>query len=163
MAPFAGSFLEAMKDPTALAHQAAALMLVYNRLFSEAVSAAENACKLDPNDAYNYFIMAKILNYAGQSEKAIDFAKRAMRLDPHYPTDYLIVLGESNFALGNLEEAAIYFEKSQARSPQDRPNKTLLENLIATYTLLGRNEEADEQFQSLKKILGALKFPCASA
>jgi TolB-like protein/class 3 adenylate cyclase/Tfp pilus assembly protein PilF len=143
----------AMKDPTALAHQAAALMLVYNRLFSEAVSAAENARKLDPNDAYNYFIMAKILNYTGQSEKAIDFAKRAMRLDPHYPADYLIVLGESNFALGNLEEAAIYFEKSQARSPQDRPNKTLLENLIVTYSHLGRNEEADELLQSLKKVL----------
>ena len=143
----------AMKDPTALAHQAAALTLIYNRLFSEAVTAAKKARKLDPNDAYTYFIMAKILNYAGQSEKAIDFAKRAMRLDPHYPTDYLIVLGESNFALGNLEEAAIYFEKSQARSPQDRPNKTLLENLIATYSHLGRNEEADELFQSLKKIL----------
>jgi tetratricopeptide (TPR) repeat protein len=143
----------AMKDPTALAHQAAALTLIYNRLFSEAVTAAENARTLDPNDAYNYFIMAKILNYAGQSEKAIDFAKRAMRLDPHYPADYLIVLGESNFALGNLEEAAIYFEKSQARSPQDRPNKTLLENLIATYSHLGRNIEADELFQSLKKVL----------
>jgi TolB-like protein/Tfp pilus assembly protein PilF len=143
----------AMKDPTALAHQAAALTLIYNRLFSEAVTAAENARTLDPNDAYNYFIMAKILNYAGQSEKAIDFAKRAMRLDPHYPADYLIVLGESNFALGNLEEAAIYFEKSQARSPQERPNKTLLENLIATYSHLGRNVEADELFQSLKKVL----------
>ena len=143
----------AMKDPTALAHQAAALTLIYNRLFSEAVTAAENARTLDPNDAYNYFIMAKILNYAGQSEKAIDFAKRAMRLDPHYPADYLIVLGESNFALGNLEEAAIYFEKSQARSPRDRPNKTLLENLIATYSHLGRNIEADELFQSLKKVL----------
>ena len=143
----------AMKDPTALAHQAAALTLINNRLFSEAVTATENARTLDPNDAYNYFIMAKILNYAGQSEKAIDFAKRAMRLDPHYPTDYLIVLGESNFALGNLEEAAIYFEKAQSRSPQDRPNKTLLENLIATYSHLGRNEEADELFQSLKKVL----------
>ncbi|MGD9122291.1 MAG: adenylate/guanylate cyclase domain-containing protein [Desulfobacterales bacterium] len=143
----------AMKDPTALAHQAAALTLIYNRLFSEAVTAAENARTLDPNDAYNYFIMAKILNYAGQSEKAIDFAKRAIRLDPHYPADYLTVLGESNFALGNLEEAVIYFEKSQSRSSQERPNKTLLENLVATYSHLGRIEEADELFQSLKNVL----------
>ncbi|MGD9054060.1 MAG: adenylate/guanylate cyclase domain-containing protein [Desulfobacterales bacterium] len=143
----------AMKDPTALAHQAAALTLIYNRLFSEAVTAAENARTLDPNDAYNYFIMAKILNYAGQSEKAVDFAKRAIRLDPHYPVDYLTVLGESNFALGNLEEAVIYFEKSQSRSSQERPNKTLLENLVATYSHLGRIEEADELFQSLKNVL----------
>ncbi|MGD8667303.1 MAG: adenylate/guanylate cyclase domain-containing protein [Desulfobacterales bacterium] len=143
----------AMKDPTALAHQAAALTLIYNRLFSEAVTAAENARTLDPNDAYNYFIMAKILNYAGQSEKAVDFAKRAIRLDPHYPADYLTVLGESNFALGNLEEAVIYFEKSQSRSSQERPNKTLLENLVATYSHLGRIEEADELFQSLKNVL----------
>jgi tetratricopeptide (TPR) repeat protein len=143
----------AMKDPSSLAYQAAALTLISNRLYPEAINAAEKALALDPNDAYSYFIMAKILNYAGQSEKAIDFAKRAMRLDPHYPTDYLIVLGESNFALGNLEEAAIYFEKAQSRSPQDRPNKTLLENLIATYSHLGRNEEADALFQSLKKFL----------
>ncbi len=108
---------------------------------------------LIPMTPYSYFIMAKILNYAGKPEKAIDFAKRALRLDPHYPVDYLIILGESNFALGNLEEAAIYLEKAQALNPHNRPNKTLLESLIATYSHLGRDEEAKVLFESLKKVL----------
>jgi tetratricopeptide (TPR) repeat protein len=76
-----------------------------------------------------------------------------MRLDPQYPADYLIVLGESNFALGNLEEAAIYLEKAQTHYPQNRPNMTLLESLIATYSHLGRNEEAQVLFESLKKVM----------
>jgi len=141
------------KDPSSLAYQATALTLIYRRLYPEAINAAEKALTLDPNDPYSYFIMAKILNYAGKSEKAIDFAKRALRLDPHYPVDYLIILGESNFALANLEEAAIYLEKAQALNPQNRPNKTLLESLIATYSHLGRDEEAQVLFESLKKVL----------
>jgi len=97
----------AMQDPSSLAYQATALALIFKRLYPEAITAAEKALTLGPNDAYNYFILAKILNYAGKSGKAINFTKRAMRLDPQYPADYLIVLGESNFALGNLKEAAI--------------------------------------------------------
>jgi len=143
----------AMKDPSSLAYQATALTLITKRLYPEAINEAEKALALDPNDAYSYFIMAKILNYAGKSEKAIDFAKRALRLDPHYPVDYLIILGESNFALANLEEAAIYLEKAQALNPQNRPNKTLLESLITTYSHLGRDEEAQVLFESLKKVL----------
>ena len=143
----------AMKDPPSLAYQATALTLISKRLYPEAINAAEKALTLDPNDPYSYFIMAKILNYAGKSEKAIDFAKRALRLDPHYPVDYLIVLGESNFALGNLEEAAIYLEKAQERNPHNRPNKTLLESLIATYSHLGHNEEVQVLFESLKTVL----------
>jgi TolB-like protein/class 3 adenylate cyclase/Flp pilus assembly protein TadD len=143
----------AMKDPSSLAYQATALTLIFKRLYPEAINAAEKALTLGPNDAYNFFILAKILNYAGKSEKAINFTKRAMRLDPQYPADYLIVLGESNFALGNLEEAAIYLEKAQTHYPQNRPNMTLLESLIATYSHLGRNEEAQVLFESLKKVL----------
>ena len=143
----------AMKDPSSLAYQATALTLIRKRLYPEAIDAAEQALTLDPNDAYSYFIMAKILNYAGKSEKAIDFAKRAIRLDPHYPADYLFVLGESNFALGNLEEAAIYLEKAQAQNPPGRPNKPLLESLIATYAHLGRDGEAQVLYKSLEKIL----------
>ena len=143
----------AMKDPSSLAYQATALTLIFKRLYPEAITAAEKALTLGPNDAYNFFILAKILNYAGKSEKAINFTKRAMRLDPQYPADYLIVLGESNFALGNLEEAAIYLEKAQTHYPQNRPNMTLLESLIATYSHLGRNEEAQVLFESLKKVL----------
>jgi len=143
----------AAKDPSSLAYQATALTLIYRRLYPEAINAAEKALTLDPNDPYSYFIMAKILNYAGKSEKAIDFAKRALRLDPHYPVDYLIVLGESNFAQGNLEEAAIYLEKAQEHNPHDRPNKTLLESLIATYSHIGRDKEVKVLFESLKKVL----------
>ena len=143
----------AMKDPSSLAYQATALTLIFKRLYPEAINAAEKALTLGPNDAYNFFILAKILNYAGKSEKAINFTKRAMRLDPQYPADYLIVLGESNFALGNLEEAAIYLEKAQTHYPQNRPNMTLLESLIATYSHLGRNEEAQVLFESLKKVM----------
>ncbi len=143
----------AMKEPSSLAYQATALTLIRKRLYPEAIDEAEKALALDPNDAYSYFIMAKILNYAGKSEKAIDFAKRALRLDPHYPVDYLIVLGESNFALGNLEEAAIYLGKAQERNPHNRPNKTLLEFLIATYSHIGRDEEVQVLFESLKTVL----------
>jgi len=143
----------AMKDPSSLTYQATALSLIFKRLYPEAIIAAEKALTLDPNDAYNYFILAKIFNYAGKSGKAMDFAERAMRLDPQYSADYLIVLGESNFALGKLEEAAIYLEKAQTRYPQNRPNETLLESLIATYSHLGREEEAQVLFESLKKVL----------
>ena len=143
----------AMKEPSSLAYQALALSQIRKRLYPEAINAAEKALALNPNDAYSFCVMAKILNYAGRSQKATDFAKRALRLDPHYPVDYLIVLGESNFALGNLEEAAIYLEKAQADNPQSRPNKPLLESLIATYSHLGRDKEAQVLTDSLKTFL----------
>ena len=95
----------AMENPTSLAHQVNADMMLYKRLHGKAIFEAERAIELDPNDARAQFTMGKVLIFDGRPEEGVKFIKKAMRLDPHYPAEPLCSLGLAHFCLGQLEEA----------------------------------------------------------
>jgi adenylate cyclase len=107
----------AMKEPTSVAYQVSALISLFQRLHQQAITDADKALSLAPNDPYSHFIMAMILNYAGQYEKATNYVERAMRLDPQWETS---IWGMRWFKipLRDVKYCAPVF-----RNPQGRPEK----------------------------------------
>jgi TolB-like protein/class 3 adenylate cyclase/TolA-binding protein len=130
---------KALNNPTSLGHWLASQMSLRFHEHEKAISEAERAIALDPNDPSNHVQMAYALIFAGRPKEAVDFIKRAMRLDPHYPAYYLYVLGLSHFAMGQLEEAVTLFERVHRRNPEVR---RWAAPLAATYAHLGRDQEA---------------------
>ena len=131
---------EAMKHPTALAHQIASERAAfYRRRADEAIEEAERALALDANDPAGYLAMANALIKAGRPDEAVDQLHGAMRLDPHYPADYLSRLGRAQFAMEAYHDAVSTFELAASRNPEDDGTFVYLG---AAYSHLGRDEEA---------------------
>jgi adenylate cyclase len=108
---------KAMENPTSLAHQVNADMMLYKRLHGKATFEAERAIELNPNDARAQFIMGKVLVFDGRPEEGVEFIKKAMRLDPHYPAEPLCYLGLAHFCMGQLEEAVSLIERGLKHNP----------------------------------------------
>ena len=142
----------AMENPTAETHGMLSHIYTYKRQYEEAVTEAERAIALDPNNSQINFLMGIALIYAGRSSEAVYFLKRAMLLDPHYPVNRLHFLGLAQFSLGQFEDALSTLESAHARKPKfgEWP-------LWATYAYLGREQEAAELITPYLKRRGADK------
>ena len=147
------SLQTALKNPTPLAHQVASDMILRQRLHDEAVTQAEKAIALDPNDPVGQVTMASALIYAGRPKEAIDFIKRAMRLDPRLPGLYSFYLGAANFCMGQLEESVTLIERGLKFTPEAH---VMYSVLAAAYGNLGREQEARSALDSFMK---RLPFP----
>jgi TolB-like protein/Flp pilus assembly protein TadD len=135
-----GQYLKlAMKNPTAIAHHVNGLMYLLRRQHEEAISELERALVLDPSDPSIYQDMGFALIYSGRPKEAVDFLNRGMRLDPHNPARYLIFLGEAQFCMGNLEDAATLIEKARRINPEMTGSNA---RLAVIYGLLGRPKDA---------------------
>jgi tetratricopeptide (TPR) repeat protein len=131
----------AMDNPTSLAHQLNADMMLYKRLHGYATREAERAITLDPNDARAQFIMGKVLIFDGRPGEGVEFIKKAMRLDPHYPAEPLCYLGLAHFCMGELEEAVSLIDRGLKHNPE-----LVFFNLPLTsaYSHMGLNKKAQE-------------------
>jgi TolB-like protein len=134
----------AMKNPTSIAHHVNGLFYLWRRQHEEAVSEYERALALDPNDPACNSGMGSVLMFSGKPKESIDFINRAIRLDPHNPVHYLHQLGQAQFCMGSLEEAATLFEKLRRLSPETWLGAPWLASI---YGLLGREEEARSQLE----------------
>jgi adenylate cyclase len=130
--------LEAQKRPTALAHQAAGILLQMNWKHAGALDAIKEAIALDPGEPWNYAIMSWILTSAGRSREAVAHVRAAMRLDPHSPPYFSFVLGLAQFSLEDFAEASTSLEEVIKLSP----DAECLLLLAAAYAHLGRQEDA---------------------
>jgi adenylate cyclase len=128
---------KALKSPTSLAHQVASWILLHEPLHKEAISEAEQAIALNPNDVDNLFAMARALIFGGRADEGAEYVKKAMRLDPHYPAQYLWFLGLAQFCMGHMEAAALTLERAHKRNPELE-----VYPIVVTYAHLGREEEA---------------------
>jgi len=108
----------AMKNPTSLAHQVNADMMLHKWLHGKATFEAERAIELDPNDARAQFMMGKALIFDGRSEEGVELIRKAMRLDPLYPAEPLCYLGLAHFCMGQLEEAVSLIERGLKHNPE---------------------------------------------
>jgi TolB-like protein/Flp pilus assembly protein TadD len=147
----ADAYLEkAMKNPNSLAYLVAAKIDISSFEHENAITAAERAIALDPNDANSYMAMAYALIYDGRPKEALGYIKKAMRLDPHYPAYNLFVLGLAHFGLENFEAAVTYFERAVKRNPE---NYVTLIPLAAAYAHLQRDQAATATVEKLKTAL----------
>ena len=131
----------AMKNPTPLVHREASGKYLYKRQYKEAITEAERALALNPNDPESQWAMGRALVFAGRSAEAMDYIKGAIRLNPNYPDRYLSFLGIAQYLRGQYQEAMISLERGQILDPDTVSGSGPIW-LGATYAQLGRDEEA---------------------
>ncbi len=137
------------RNPSALMHRVGAQIAYLDRRFDDAVTEAERAIALDPNDAESYARLGMTLVWSGRAANGAAALRRAMRLDPYYPPGYLSRLGVAEFAAGRFAEAARLLERAYKRNPK---NFVPLTHLVAAYGHLGRKREADMTLAALNRL-----------
>jgi TolB-like protein len=138
----AGQYLDETKSrPSSLANVAASQIYLYDKRHDEALIEASRAIALDPNDPEAYIGMAWTMITTGKPQPGLEFVETAIRLNPSYPAHYVLARGMALFAMGELERAAVVFEKAIERDPGATE---LAPPLAATYARLGRREDARE-------------------
>ena len=131
----------ATKNPTPLVHREASGKYLFKRQYKEAITEAERALALNPNDPESQVAMGRALVFAGRSAEAMDYIKMAIRLNPNYPDRYVSYLGIAQYLLEQYEDAAVSLERAQ-RLGSDKVSPFGYVWLGATYAQLGRDEEA---------------------
>ena len=140
----------AMKNPTPLVHREASGKHLYSRRYKEAITEAERALALNPNDPESQWAMGRALVFAGRSAEAMDYIKWAIRLNPNYPDRYLSFLGIAQYLRGQYQEAMISLERGQILDPDTVSGSGPIW-LGATYAQLGRDEEAAKVLEDYLK------------
>jgi adenylate cyclase len=131
-----------LDDTIDLPHSLLAHVYLMKRQFQMAIAEAERAVALNPNGADAQAHLGIILNYAGRREGAIASLEKAIRLNPIPPNWYAFSLGEAYCLAGQHEKALSAYEQVLHRYPDDI---RALIGSAATYSLLGREEEARAQ------------------
>lgn len=104
-----------------------------------AITEAERAVALDPNNADGYENLGSVLTWAGRAEEGIGLIEKAMRLNPRYPPRYLQSLNFAYRLAGRYEEAIAPAKKLLVLNPNFAPAHLQLASRDAH---LGRLEEA---------------------
>jgi adenylate cyclase len=129
----------AMEAPTALAHQAASRMLQQQGLHDKALTEAERAAGLEPNDPYAFATLAEVRTIAGSPLVALTQLERAQGTDLSRSRLYPRALGRALFAAKRFSEAKLALERAVALQPADLIARELL---TATFGHLGHLDEA---------------------
>ena len=141
---------QAMQDPTPLAYQIESQISADYRQFDKALSEAEQAVTLDPNDPEGHQAMAWALIFAGRAEEAITSAETGMRLDPYYPAPHLYVLGTAHLMLQQYTQAEAALKRAFGLNPE---NKNILLPLTAAYGHLDKLQEARATLKQFDEFL----------
>ena len=137
------------------AHLALGFVSVWQKHYDRAISEAQHAIALNPNDAEGYAALGDILNYAGRPAEVRGVMEQAMRLDPHYPAEYLSNIGRAYFLLGQHEEAISILRRVVIRNPDYGPAHVRLTML---YSELGRRAEAQAELAEVVRIYPRLSL-----
>jgi TolB-like protein len=128
----------AMKKPTPDAYTLSALLYLSRRQHKEAISELERGLALDPNNANSFFNMGRVLYMSGRPKEGIEYLNKSWRLDPRSRYLYLIALSWAHFCMGEIAQAASFWEQAMKLNPE----ATNLIPLAAFYATLGRDQDA---------------------
>ena len=147
----ADAFLHlAQASPTAIVHQVASSMLLEQGRHEQAVSEAEAAVALDPNDSESFVALARALSLSGRPAAALKKLARAEELNPLPTALHLRTLGEAYHGMGRFTDAIRALKRASEANPYDRGSLALL---TAAYGQLGRVREASSAHSRLTELL----------
>jgi TolB-like protein/class 3 adenylate cyclase len=145
----ASHYLEkAMRKPTATAYAIATEISDRMFLMEEAVSYAQKAISLAPNDHWAAYIMGYELIKTGKAKQGLAYLRKALDLDPHNPARIIQAMSFGEFCLGNYEIAVSHGE----RAYEFNPAMTSVGSALAmAYSKLGQQQKAKEAFELYKR------------
>lgn len=150
---------ESLKAPTPLTYQVQARMLTWERDYAAALSAAEKAIQLDPNDPVGRLTMAIILIYTGQIESAFAYLERASSADPLNQASYLFWEGLAKYLLGDYAGAEGALGKYVEAHPGDDWSHLIL---AAALGQQGKTNEARAEIETVQKLRQKAGVPAYS-
>ena len=117
--------------------------------YDKAIEEGERAIELNPNSADAYAWLASSLRKSGRLDEGLILIKKALRLSPYPPNFYLLYLGNIYRDSGMYEEAISAYKKAASRQPD---NIFAHIGLTASYSLIGREEEAQDAASEVLRI-----------
>ena len=139
----------ALDDTVALTHTIWSHIYRLKRQHNKAIAEGELAVALNPNGADTHAYFAPILFSAGKPEEALAMIEKAIRLNPFPPNIYFQYLGSAYLNTGQFKEAIAAYKKALIGEPD---NLFAHIGLVATYSFLGRNEEARTEAEEVRRI-----------
>jgi len=137
-------------DPTdAVAHAFLGYVYTLMRQYEKGITEVEKAVALNPNAADAQCFFGYISHFNGRHREAIEAIKKAIRLNPFPPNWYFWFLGYAYCNAGMYEEAIAELKKALRMTPDNQFAHT---RLAATYSLLGREEEARAEAAEVLRI-----------
>jgi len=138
-----------LDDSNARAHALLGDCYALKREYDKAISEGGRAVALAPGDADVHIPYGKNLVFAGRPEEAIPLFQKAIRLNPVGTTNLYLNFGHALRMTGKFEEAVSAYRKSLQRSPD---NILTHISLAATYSLMGREKEAQAEAAEIIRI-----------
>jgi TolB-like protein len=140
----------AMKKPTPGAYNLSGLLHLQRRQHKEALSEEERGLALEPNNPVCLFNKGRVLYLSGRPKEGIEYLNKRWRLDPRSRYLYLTALGIAHFCMGEIAEATTILEQTEKLNP----GATSGGILPACYALLGRDQDARDMVEMLRKKRG---------
>lgn len=128
-----------LRPPTTIYHFAESYWQTFEGHYDDAISQAEQAVALEPNEPSLQSHLGWVLIFSGRAREAIKPIEIAIRLDPE-TSRYLRVLGIAHFAQERYDTAAEIFEGAVLGNPEYPVSRAWL---AAAYAHLGRQEDAE--------------------
>jgi adenylate cyclase len=147
-----------MKDPASHAYRIAANMSLYRRQHDEAVSFAENAVSIAPNEFSNNLTLGTILTWAGRADEALVYIEKAIKLDPRWIEIKLGEMGFAHFIMGNYEKAVEFAQRCLTLNPGLSGYASFT---AASYAFLNQQKEAEKAWNIFKDSFPEGTFPTA--
>jgi adenylate cyclase len=119
------------------------------REYEKGIAEGERAVSLDPGGARSLYYYAWSLNLAGRYGEAITLLQKVMRLDPLGSPFYYMQLGNAFLFSGRFEEAVPKYKTLIERAPDNIWGHS---QLAATYSMMGRMDEARAQIAEVRRI-----------
>jgi adenylate cyclase len=138
-----------MDDSNGRIHGLLGQLYTMRREYDKGIAEGERAVALDPGGGHVLYYYALSLNFAGRYEEAISLLQRAIRLNPLGATFYHHQLGNALLFAGRFGEAVSEFKKVIQRAPD---NIYAHAQLAATYSMMGREEEARSEVAEVVRI-----------
>ena len=142
----------ALKKPTPSAYNLSALLYLSRRQHKEAISEEERGLALDPNSPECLFNIGRVLYMSGRPKEGIEYINKRWRLDPRSRLLHLVALGWAHFCMGEIAEAATFFEQAAKLHPEAVPTTSL----AAFYAALGRDQDARAMLEMRRKKQGVM-------